>query len=62
MRAVRAAAVIPSRSYRMILVHERDDDDEAEHNKSDQISIKSINVFSIEVDTHRTILLIGKLP
>jgi hypothetical protein len=34
------------------LVRERDDDYEAEHYKSDHISIKSIKPFSIEVDTH----------
>jgi len=55
--ALRAAAVIPTRSYRTVLVRQRDDDDEADHNKSDHISIKSIKVFSVEVDTHRTILL-----
>jgi hypothetical protein len=42
-------------------VHERDDDDEADHDKGDHIAIKSIEVFSVEVETHRAILLFGKL-
>jgi hypothetical protein len=40
-----------------LLVRERDDDDEAEHHKSNQISIKPIKLFPVEVDTHRTVLL-----
>jgi len=39
---------------RTVLVRERDDDQEHDHNEGDRISIKP---FPIDVDTHRTALL-----
>jgi hypothetical protein len=49
----------PGRTGRF-LVRERDDDDEADQQKSDQISINPIKVFPVEVDTHRTVLLFAE--
>jgi hypothetical protein len=51
----------PDPTYRTVLVRERDDDDEADQHKRDQISIKPIKVFPVEVDTHRTVLLFAEV-
>jgi len=42
---------------RSVLVRERDDDQEHDHNEGDRISIKP---FPIDVDTHRTALLFAE--
>jgi hypothetical protein len=43
------------------LVREREDDDEADQHKRDQISIKPIKVFPVEVNTHRMVLLFAEV-
>jgi hypothetical protein len=48
----------PNRPSRKLLVREREDDDEGDHNKSDRVSIKS---FPIDVNTHRTALLFAEV-
>jgi hypothetical protein len=45
---LRAADVIPTR-----LVRECDDDQETDHDKSDQISIKHFKPFPIHMDVHQ---------
>jgi hypothetical protein len=60
-RRLLAAAVIPTRTYRAVLVREREDDDEADQHKRDQISIKPIKVFPVEVNTHRMVLLFAEV-
>jgi hypothetical protein len=45
-------------TYRKLLVREREDDYEGDHNKGDRISVKS---FPIDVNTHRTALLFAEV-